>query len=285
MTRELFIDRLRDRRVGLVLSSGFFGFFHHTGVLAGLTAAGIHPVRLAGNSAGALIGGLYASGLAPEAIRDVLLNLERRDFWDVHFPFGRGGFSLLAGHRYRAALGRYLQTHTFESCRIPLTVGVYDTDTGRMAYLDKGPLIPAVYASSAVPYLFQPETIGGRRYWDGGFAEKTPLVPFLAHDDVDVILVSYLPQRGSGEEKQGIRRFVPPLSALFANVPYDERCARDKASLAALETAGREVLFLKPRNLAVGPFSLDRAGAAYERGFDGAAALLSSSVDNASPPW
>ena len=285
MTSDLIIHRLQGKRVGLVLSSGFFGFFHHAGVLLSLHHAGIVPTRLAGNSAGALVGGLLASGLSPEEIRDVLQTLRREDFWDAHFPFGESGFSLLAGNRFQAVLGRYLKAHTFESCSIPLTTGVFDMDTGRMVYLETGSLIQAVYASSAVPYLFQPAVIDGHRYWDGGFAEKTPLVPFLKHDDVDVILVSYLPQRGNAGEKPGIRRFIPPLSALFADVPYDERMSRDQASLDALVASGREVLFLKPNSVSLGPFSLNKGAASLENAQRKTAALLRSEIAAAAPPW
>ena len=285
MCNTKLIDILKGRRVGLVLSAGFFGFYHHAGVVAALAEAGIRPCRLTGNSAGALIGGMLASGLTPDEIRNALFTLKRQDFWDVHVPVGPGGISLLAGHRLKGLLGSTLQVHDFASCKIPLTVGVYNIDSGRMAYLDIGSLVKAVYASLAIPYLFAPETIGGQRYWDGGFAEKSPLVPFMDHDDVDVILVSYLPHRRKKRSRKGILSFLPPLSALFADVPYEERTARDEASLKALENAGKTVCFLAPGHLPLGPFSMDAGRLAFEQGRDGTKTLLNASASNATAPW
>lgn len=285
MCNEKLIDILKDRRVGLVLSAGFFGFFHHAGVLSALEAAGIRPCRITGNSAGALIGGMAASGLTSDEIRQALFALKRKDFWDVHVPIGPGGVSLLAGHRLQGLLGRTLHVHDFSSCKIPLIVGVYNIDTGRMAYLDRGSLIKAVYASLAVPYLFPPEIIDGNRYWDGGFAEKSPLVPFLNHDDVDVILVSYLPQRRIKESREGILNFFPPLSALFADVPYEERTAWEKASLDELEKAGRKVRFLAPQHLPLGLFSIEKGSRAFDQGRTGTMALLDAPAAEATAPW
>ena len=49
----------------LAMSSGFFSFFAHTGMLGSLTTAGHVPRAVAGSSAGALVGGAWAAGLAP----------------------------------------------------------------------------------------------------------------------------------------------------------------------------------------------------------------------------
>ena len=285
MCEEKPIDILRGRRVGLVLSAGFFGFFHHAGVVSALEEAGVTACRITGNSAGALIGGMLASGMSPAEIQRALFSLKRRDFWDLHVPVGPGGLSLLAGHRLQALLGRTLCVHSFEACPVPLTVGVYHIDTGRMAYIDQGSLIKGVYASLAIPYLFPPEVIDGQRYWDGGFAEKTPLVPYLDHDDVDIILVSYLPQRRKRTNRDGILGFLPPLSALFADVPYEERTARDRASLEALEKAGKQVYFLAPTHLPLGPFSMEKGRQAFEQGYTGTQALLNKPQSAWQAPW
>ncbi len=283
--------------MGLALASGFFGFYHHTGVLTALHQRGIRPARISGASAGALVAAMYASGSSPERIAEVLLAVKRSDFWDAHWPWARNGFGLLAGHRFASVLSSALAVHRFEDCDIPLSVNAYDIEEGRTRHLDSGPLIPAVRASCAVPYLFSPVEIGGRSYWDGGFAEKTPLVPFFLDSDVDVVIVSYmaprkphpgLPLRGEGEDdggrfkgsrenkKTGIFSFLPSLPSLFADTPPDERLARDRASVRLLRDAGKRVMVLAPERVWLGPFSLDRAGAAIDRGREGALEILDS---------
>ena len=56
----------------LTLSSGFFGFFAHCGLLSVLEDAGLLPHRVSGASASALIGGFWAAGLETLAMREML---------------------------------------------------------------------------------------------------------------------------------------------------------------------------------------------------------------------
>ena len=144
-----FIDQIRGLRVGVALSSGFFGFFHQAGVLAALVDRGIRPARLAGNSAGALVGSMYAAGLEPDAIIAHLLALKREDFWDAGWPFTKRGFGLLAGEKLGAHLAFVLPVHGFAECRTPFAAGVFGIDDGRVRHLDSGSLIAAVRASCA----------------------------------------------------------------------------------------------------------------------------------------
>jgi len=275
-------EQLRDKRVGVCLASGFFGFYHQAGVLAALEERGITPARLTGTSAGALTAALYASGLEMERIRDDLVAMKRQTFWDVHVPFTRLGFGALAGKKFQAELARVLAVHSFESCRIPLDVGVYDIDEGRVAYFNEGALVPAVYASCAVPYMFTPAEIDGRRYWDGGFGEKCAMVPFLTGPKVDVVLVSYIPRRSDTRRdrpKKGLLSFMPPITAIFANTPYEERQERDQQSLKVLRESGLETLVFAPERVWLGPFSMNRGGASYEQAREGALRILDSTGD------
>ena len=297
MPSTTFAEQIREKRVGLALASGFFGFYHHAGVLTALHQRGIRPARISGASAGAIVAAMYASGSSPARIVEDLLAVKRSDFWDAHWPWSRTGFGLLAGHKFASMLSSVLAVHRFEDCGIPLSVNAYDIEDGRTRHLDSGALIPAVRASCAVPYLFSPVEIDGRRYWDGGFAEKTPMVPFFLDSDVDVVIVSYmpprkphpgLPLRGEGEDdggrfkgsrdnnKSGIFSFLPSPSSFFADTPPDERLERDKASVRLLRDAGKRVMVLAPERVWLGPFSLDRAGAAMDMGREGALKILDS---------
>jgi NTE family protein len=271
-------EQLQDKKVALSLAAGYFGFYHHAGVIMALEELGIKPVRVSGTSAGALVGSMYAAGMDAQEMSDVLLALNREDFWDLTWPLGRYGFGLLGGHRFRAELARVLPVHLFEDCRIPLFVAIYALAQGRVKYLSSGPLVSAVYASCAVPYLFAPAVIQGERYWDGGFGEKVPLIPFLNAPEVDTVLISYLPMRGSraNVKKSGIRALLPTLSALFADTPEAERHERDLASVGLLRESGREVKVLAPKRIALGPFSLERAAEALEQGRVGTLRILES---------
>ncbi len=279
-SRASIAARIRDKRVGVCLASGFFGFYHQAGVLRALEEQGIEPLTLTGTSAGALTGSIYAAGLDPRATGDALISLKRQSYWDMHWPFTRLGFGMLAGHRFRSELARVLPVHSFEECRTPLTVGVYDLEDGRVKHISSGPLIPAVYASCSYPYLFTPAELNGRRYWDGGFGEKCALVPFLKEPEVDVVIVSYMPRGGQPREgRAGIRAFLPPLSSLMADTPYEERYERDVTSVRLLREAGKEVLVFCPDRVRLGPFTMHKGAEAFERGREGTLAILDSSDD------
>jgi NTE family protein len=105
----------------LVMSSGFFGFFAHCGMVQALEAAGLQPAAVAGSSAGALVGGCFAAGVDGEAIGAELVRLRRRDFWDPG-----PGFGLLRGRAFRRRLQALLPVKRFSQCRVPLAVSVFD---------------------------------------------------------------------------------------------------------------------------------------------------------------
>ncbi len=151
----------------LVLSSGFFGFYAHCGVLLALEEAGLLPRAAAGSSAGALVGGAWASGVEPSDLRAELLALRRPDFWDPGL-----GAGLLRGDRFRERLHHLLPARTFEQCRAPLAVSVFDVLARQTRAVDSGPLAPALHASCAVPLMFQPVWMRGRPLLDGGVLDR-----------------------------------------------------------------------------------------------------------------
>ena len=154
----------------LVMSSGFFGFFAHAGMLSALEDNGLLPVRVGGSSAGALVGGLWASGRSTGAIASELSALRRSDFWDPKL-----GLGLLRGDLFRALLEQNLGAKHFDQCRVPAFACAYDVVSRRVRAFDRGPLAPALHASCAVPGMFQPVFIEGRPYVDGGVSDRPGL--------------------------------------------------------------------------------------------------------------
>jgi NTE family protein len=171
----------------LVLSSGFFGFYAHTGMLSALLEASFTPARVAGCSAGALVGGAWAAGVEPEGLRERLLTLERSEFWDPAW-----GPGLLRGARFRALLDELLPVRTFAECRVPLSLSVFDVLALRTVSCESGELAPAIQASCTVPIMFHPVRSGGRVLIDGGMLDRPGLASVAQGTRV---LYHHLPSR------------------------------------------------------------------------------------------
>ena len=162
-------DWLAEAPFALGMSSGFFGFFAHAGMLSALETEGLCPTRLAGSSAGALVAGAWAGGLSGEQIGAELRALRRHHFWDP-----APGPGLLRGRLFRRRL-EALVPSDFGPCRVPLTVSVHDVLDRRTRVISSGDLPRAIHASCAVPLMFHPVWIDRRPHVDGGVSDRPGL--------------------------------------------------------------------------------------------------------------
>ncbi|MBX7195509.1 MAG: patatin-like phospholipase family protein [Sandaracinaceae bacterium] len=157
------------------MSSGFFGFFAHAGLLSVLEDRGVTPCRVAGSSAGALVAGAHAAGLSAGALVAELVSLERSHFWDPGPLFGVLQGGLLRGELFRERLERMLPVGSFERCRVPLAVSTFDVLSRTTHVIEEGALGSAIVASCAVPGLFRPVRREGRWLLDGGIRDRPGL--------------------------------------------------------------------------------------------------------------
>jgi NTE family protein len=225
----------------LAMSSGFFGFFAHAGVLSALEDERVLPARICGSSAGALVGGLWASGVPARRICDELRSLRREHFWDV-----RPGLGLLRGTLFRRRLEALTPVRTFEQCRVPLAVSAFDVLAARTTVLRRGELAAALHASCALPFLFQPVLIEGRLYLDGGVLDRPGLA---GAGDGERVLYHHLTSRSPWRRK---------------NSPALRPPQRPDTHVVALDGLPR-----------VGPFHLERGPEAMERAAVGMRIALS----------
>ena len=205
-------------RVGLVLSGGGARGAAHIGVLKVLEEQRIPIHAIAGTSMGAVVGGLYASGLSAAEIAALIDSDEwraaftepaprdrlsfRRKSEDqnflVKFPLGikSGSFrlpkALVSGQRVSQALRRVTfpvaGRTQFDQLPIPFRAVATDLETGDAVVLSGGDLVDAMRASLAAPGLFAPVEIDGRLLVDGGLANNLP-VDVAQAMGVDVLIV------------------------------------------------------------------------------------------------
>jgi NTE family protein len=178
MTERLH-DWLATEPFALAMSSGFFSFFAHTGMLASLTKHGLAPNLVTGSSAGALVGGAWAAGLPADVLEQRLVALRREDFWDPAL-----GAGLLAGKKFERILRDLLPVAAMAHCRVPVRVSAFDIARRKTAVLHDADLADAIRASCAVPALFHPVWIDRRAYWDGGILDRPGLAGIPAGERV-----------------------------------------------------------------------------------------------------
>ena len=205
-------------RIGLVLSGGGARGAAHIGVLKVLEENHVPIDAIAGTSMGAVVGGLYASGLSAADIERVMTSVDwedafrdrparkdlnfRRKLEDqnflVKFPLGLKGrkFRLPRGLVQGQKLNQILRSLTlpvaqvqdFDHLAIPFRAIATDIVTGDRVVLDHGDLTTAMRASLSAPGVFAPVEIDGRLLVDGGLSSNLP-VDVAREMGVDVLIV------------------------------------------------------------------------------------------------
>ena len=156
-------------KIGLVLGGGGARGHAHIGVLRAIERRDIEVSAIAGCSMGGIIGALHAAGHSSGTIRDIFRELDPIKLLD------RGAMGGLIGGR---AITRTLEKHlprTFEELAVPVAVTAVDVQRGRLVVLNRGELLPALRASSALPGLFAAVRYGGRVLIDGGLLNNLPV--------------------------------------------------------------------------------------------------------------
>jgi len=161
--------------LGLVLGAGAARGFAHIGVIKALEAQGIRPDLVVGSSAGSVIAALLASGATGNDLNRLALNLDEATIADWGLPFaGRFG-GLIKGEALQAMVNREVRNKTIEQMNLPLGVVATELQTGKGVLFRSGNTGLAVRASCSVPGVFQPATINGKEYVDGGLVAPVPV--------------------------------------------------------------------------------------------------------------
>jgi len=205
-------------RIGLVLSGGGARGAAHIGVLKALDDLHVPIDVIAGTSMGAVVGGLYATGMSGREVEQAIATVdwqdafrdrpartaltfrrkeEDRDFL-VNLPLGLQGRRLVIpkGLVQGQKLTEILRQLTLNVARItdfdqlPTRFRAVATnlENGEPRVLADGDLTTAMRASMSVPGLFAPVEYRGELLVDGGLAENLPIDVARAMG-VDILIV------------------------------------------------------------------------------------------------
>jgi NTE family protein len=192
-------------RIGLVLSGGGARGAAHVGVLKVIDEMKIPIDAIAGTSMGAVVGGLYASGMNGDEIEKLLMSVNWQDAFQDRPPRAELGYrrkqddrnflvryslgvrsdgfvyprGLVQGQKLEQVLRNaaipVADIQDFDRLPIPFRAIATDLETGQLVLMSSGDLVTALRASMSAPGVFTPAPRDGRLLIDGGIAENLPI--------------------------------------------------------------------------------------------------------------
>ena len=225
----------KDRpTVALVLSGGGAKGIAHIPIIEALERYGIPIDKVYGTSMGALIGGLYAAGLSPGEMREIVLGNDLTQLFTVFdstgytevldafeystnnvlsISLGQGiggvnGFidDYLVLNFFNKYIGNVPENLDFDTdLVVPFECNAADMLTGDEVVFREGNLITAMRASMSLPLIFEPVILDdGSVFMDGGIVSNY-IVHRAVQEGYDIIIVVTL--NGYGKEKYTVDNY------------------------------------------------------------------------------
>jgi len=165
---------LAKRKIGLALGSGAARGLAHIGVLEALEKEGVPIDLIAGTSAGAVVGALYAQGKGTGQIKSLVADLNWKRLASlVDLALPKTGF--IAGRKIKNLLASAIGDIEFSDLKIPLSCIATDMRTGEEVVINQGPVLDAIRASISLPVVFTVAKWQGRYLIDGGLVNPVPV--------------------------------------------------------------------------------------------------------------
>lgn len=247
----------RRPRIGLVLSGGGARGLAHVGVLKVLEELQVPVDVVTGTSMGAIVGGLYASGMraadlerelravswgevfAARVERRQLSQRRKEEDFEVS-PLIEVGIRDGELQAPRAAvssrgLESLLRRYTlpvrgvahFDHLPIPFRAVATDMESGAAVVLDQGDLALALRSSMSVPGVFSPTEVDGRVLGDGGLVNNVP-VDVARALGAEVVIVVNIGTPLAGRETLGS---AVGLTSQMINILTEQNVQRSLAAL------------------------------------------------------
>lgn len=287
------MEALKNKKVGMAFSSGFFGFFAHAGCLRALEDNGIKPVGYAGASSGAIVAAYAAAGMNSREMGKLFLSLKKSDFWDPEpwyrtvaaaLKFLKGWPGYLEGAKFNRLLAATLPVQTFEELPTPCVIAGCNLTRRKKEILTSGSIADAVQASGTIPWIFKFKPLRGDLFLDGGLVDKVPLEALAEKVDVEVIIVHYISSQNLNLEQNAfLSKVFSPQKAytLSMNISRHEHYL---TQLKLVRQRGIAVIELRPALPPVAPDRLDAGRDAFEAAYRHTMAALAGEACRALDP-
>jgi len=208
--------------IGLALGGGGARGAAHVGALTTLHQHKIPIHQIAGTSAGAVVGAMYAATLDPKWVekrfREFIKSDTFRELGTDRISYkptsSSSAFnqvakklkdqmvlamslhrnSIIKKKRLKDAFDFLIPVKTFEELKIPLKVISTDLNTCKPVVYDSGDLIEAATRSGSIPGYVEPTVANGQLLVDGGVS--VPLPTTIIRNDVDLLIGIDIRRRG-----------------------------------------------------------------------------------------
>ena len=245
-------------RIGLVLSGGGARGLAHIGVLKILEREHVPIDVIAGTSMGAIVGGLYASGMKAEDIEQELKRIDWVRLFETRVPrqqlsqrrkeedfeiasaielgvTDEGEFrapqSAVSSRGLETLLRRFTlpvrSVQRFDQLPIPFRAVATDMETGDAVVLGEGDLAMALRSSMSVPGVFPPTELRGRVLGDGGLVDNVP-VDVARQMGADIVIAVSI---GTPLAPRETLNSALGLTAQMINILTEQNVKRSLASL------------------------------------------------------
>lgn len=201
-------------KIGLALGGGGARGLCHIGFLKVFDELEVKPSVISGTSIGALIGGLYCSGLTAGEIEQAFSDLNFFK-WSSLIDFSwTSNKSFIKGQKILDVFKQHVKEDKFEDLKIPLKVVATDFWDRKPMVFTSGDLLQAVRASISIPGIFEPVIVENKVLTDGGAVNPVPYD--VIADDCDYIIAIDVTGENSRENKEEKPGFIEVILNSFA---------------------------------------------------------------------
>lgn len=164
------MNLFKKKKTGIAFGGGATRGLAHIGAIKVFEEYDIKFDLVAGNSAGSIVGALYAAGFTAQKLYDIAKNLSAADILGLNLK--RKG--LFKSDKLEELLRKHLDEKTFADLEIPFRCVAVNLRDGELVEFYEGPVVRAVRASCSVPGVFSPTPIDDHLFVDGGILNSVP---------------------------------------------------------------------------------------------------------------
>ncbi|KQR50581.1 patatin-like phospholipase family protein [Acidovorax sp. Leaf160] len=186
-------------RIGIALGGGAAKGFAHIGVIKMLEANGLAPAVVSGTSAGSVVGALYAAGLNAFELQEKAVALDEASIRDLQLSSG----GLVLGQKLEDYVNAQVRNQPLDKLAKPFVAVATRLEDGERTVFARGNTGQAVRASSSVPGVFQPVTIGKYHFVDGGIVSPVP-VDAARQLGADIVVAVDISNKARGQTPAGM---------------------------------------------------------------------------------